>query len=39
MPVAGKKISDKDEFIRELYIMQKVKCDCMPKLIDKDINQ
>jgi len=39
MPVAGKKIKNLDEFTRELFIMQNVKCEYMPKLIFADLEK
>lgn len=37
--MAGKIIKDFDEFTRELYIMQTVKNNYMPKLIHPDLNK
>ncbi|EAR92437.1 kinase domain protein (macronuclear) [Tetrahymena thermophila SB210] len=39
LPVAGKMIKNFNEFVRELYIMQTVQFDMMPKLIGQDIDQ
>ncbi|KAL4503973.1 hypothetical protein ABPG72_022603 [Tetrahymena utriculariae] len=38
LPVAGKKIKNFNEFVRELYIMQTVQFDMMPLLIGQDID-
>ncbi|KAL4473656.1 hypothetical protein ABPG74_022520 [Tetrahymena malaccensis] len=39
LPVAGKKINNFNEFVRELYIMQTVQFDMMPQLIGQDIDK
>ncbi|KAL4503970.1 hypothetical protein ABPG72_022600 [Tetrahymena utriculariae] len=39
LPAAGKKIKIKYEFIRELFIMQKVQSDYIPSLLGQDIEQ
>ncbi|EAR92439.2 hypothetical protein TTHERM_00085370 (macronuclear) [Tetrahymena thermophila SB210] len=39
LPAAGKKIKIKYEFIRELFIMQKVQSEYMPSLLGQDIEQ
>ncbi|KAL4473653.1 hypothetical protein ABPG74_022517 [Tetrahymena malaccensis] len=39
LPAAGKKIKIKYEFIRELFIMQKVQSDFMPSLLGQDIEE
>lgn len=39
MPVACKKIENLEEYQRELYIMQTVKCEYMPKLVYQDLEK
>ncbi|EAR92438.2 hypothetical protein TTHERM_00085360 (macronuclear) [Tetrahymena thermophila SB210] len=38
LPVAGKQINVQSEFIRELYIMETVNCEYMPKLLNYDVD-
>ncbi|KAL4473655.1 hypothetical protein ABPG74_022519 [Tetrahymena malaccensis] len=38
-PVAGKKFSNKEEFIRELFIMNQISSAYMPKIIGQDIEE
>ncbi|KAL4503971.1 hypothetical protein ABPG72_022601 [Tetrahymena utriculariae] len=38
LPVAGKQINIQSEFIRELYIMETVNCEFMPKLLSYDVD-
>lgn len=39
LPVAGKKIKNLEEFSRELFIMQTVQCEYMPRLIYADLEK
>ncbi|KAL4473654.1 hypothetical protein ABPG74_022518 [Tetrahymena malaccensis] len=38
LPVAGKQINIQSEFIRELYILETVNCQYMPKLLNYDVD-